>query len=80
MIARWISLVLVTLWLTSCGEATVRPFAERSDAGIDASDDDAGDDDGGDDDGGDDDRIDDDEVDGGEEEPDDPAMRDPGGA
>jgi len=72
--SRWISLVLVTLWLTSCGEATVRPFAERSDAGIDASDDDAGDDDGGDD-----DEVDDDEVDAGDEEPDDPAIRASGG-
>ena len=76
MILRWISLVLVTLWLTSCGEATVRPFAERSDAGIDASDDDAGDDDDG---GDDDDEVDDDEVDGGDEEPDDPVTRSSGG-
>ena len=65
MIARWIWLVLMTLWWMGCGEATVRPFSEISDAGID--------DGGGDDDGG-----DDDEVDGGEDEPDDPAMHDSG--
>ena len=58
MSTRWILLALMSLSWMGCGEATVRPFVESIDAGVDAGD---GEDDGGeeDDDGG----IDDDELD-----------------
>ena len=65
MSTRWILLALMSLPWMGCGEATVRPFVESIDAGVDAGD---GEDDGGeeDDDGGiddDDGGIDDDELD-----------------
>ena len=65
MSTRWILLALMSLPWMACGEATVRPFVESIDAGVDAGD---GEDDGGeeDDDGGiddDDGGIDDDELD-----------------
>jgi len=66
MSTRWILLALMSLSWMGCGEATVRPFVESIDAGVDAGDDDDGGvEDGGEDDGGidDDDGIDDDELD-----------------
>ena len=65
MSTRWTLLALMSLSWMGCGEATVRPFVESIDAGVDAGD---GEDDGGeeDDDGGiddDDGGIDDDELD-----------------
>ncbi len=63
MTARWIWIVLASFLTTGCGEVTVRPFVEASDAGV-VDDGDAGDDDGddGDEDGGEDDAgVDDDD-------------------
>jgi len=59
MSTRWILLALMSLSWMGCGEATVRPFVESIDAGVDAGD---GEDDGGEDD-DDDGGIDDDELD-----------------
>ena len=57
---RFIVAVLATLWMLGCGETTVQPFVNKSDASVDAGDDDAGEDDGGED--------DDDDLDGGEDD------------
>ena len=51
---RWILAVSATLYLLGCGETTVQPFVEKSDAGADAGEDDGGEDD--------------DDLDGGEDE------------
>ena len=64
---RWSGVVLATLWMVGCGEATVRPFAYKSDAGVDASVD-AGEDDAGEDDDFDGGEENGDEEDGGEED------------
>jgi len=54
MTTQWTSIALVCCLGVGCGEVTVRPFVEASDAGIDDGGNDAGDDKdgGGDEDGG----------------------------
>ncbi len=64
---RWIGVVLGTLWMVGCGEATVRPFVDKSDAGVDASVD-AGEEDSGGEDGDEEGDFDGGEEDGGEDD------------
>ncbi len=74
MIGRWVCIAWILLFLLGCGEVSVKPFVEASDAGTEPGDagenEDAGDDD--------DEGIDDDE-DGGIDDDDDDDDDDDGG-
>jgi hypothetical protein len=68
MMWRLIVAVLAAFWMLGCGETTVQPFVDKSDASVDAGDDDAGEDDDSEEDAGEDDDLDGGEDDGGEED------------
>lgn len=68
MMWRFIVAVLAILWMLGCGETTVQPFVDKSDASVDAGDDDTGEDDGGEEDGEEADDLDGGEDDAGEDD------------